>query len=194
MLLCTVLTFALCADPSVSGAIAFGDLTVPIVWAHRQTRSCMELGAESTEDGAGLTRFETAWSTHQTRESSTGYSGHLVVRMDQARIELTAFSWERMSKADVAALDHTYRATLWHELGHLRTAQTSIDAENAGGEFSAPTAAEYNAIANARGNAAVHRITVDQQEYDLVAAHGLRQDTLPPPLGGPDTVVQCPPH
>jgi len=183
----------MCADPSVSAAIALGDLTVPIVWSHVVTRSCMDIGGESTTDGAGLTHFETAWESQQTRESSTGYSGHIVVRIEDARIELRAYSWDRMTSADAAALRTGYRATLWHEIGHLRTAQASMKAVNAEPGFSAGTAEDYNAIAEQRGAAAA-RITADQNEYDRLAEHGLQQSTLPPPLGGPDTVVNCAPH
>jgi hypothetical protein len=192
MLVCTVLTFAMCADPNVSAAIAFGDLTVPIVWSHVETHSCADVGTQSTEDGAGLTRFETAWSSQQTRAGSGGYSGRLVIRIDDARIMLTAYSWDHMKPADADALRRTYQATLWHELGHLRTAQASIDAINAEPGFSAATDAGYTAVAQTRGAAAVARIGADQEAYDRAAEHGLRQDTLPPPLGGPDTIVNCP--
>ena len=96
-----------------------------------------------------------------------------------------------MSPADVDALRHLNRAALWHELGHLRTAKKSIDALNANGAISASTADDYAAIANERGTAAA-RIGADQEEYDRVAEHGLRQATLPPPLGGPNTIVICP--
>jgi hypothetical protein len=194
MLMCTVLTFAMCADPSVSAAIALGDLTVPIVWSHVVTRSCADIGGQSTTDGAGLAHFESAWESQQTRESSTGYSGHIVVRIDDARIELTAYAWDRMSQADATALRAGYRATLWHEIGHLRTAQASMDAVNAEPGFSAATASDYNTIANQRGAAAVARINADQNEYDRLAEHGLQQSTLPPPLRGPNTIVNCPAH
>jgi hypothetical protein len=192
MLMCTILTFAMCADPSVPAAIAFGDLIVPIVWSHTVTRSCMDVGGESTVDGAGLTRFETAWVSKQSRASSSGYTGRIVVRMDDARIEMNAFTWDRMQAADLAAMRREYTATLWHELGHLRTAQASMDAVNAEAEFSADTGDDYTALAKAHGNAAVARITGDQTQYDRVADHGLRQSTLPPPLGGPDTIISCP--
>jgi hypothetical protein len=194
MLMCTVLSFAMCADPSVSAAIILGDLTVPIVWSRVETRSCTDVGGESATDGAGLTHFETAWESQQTRESSTGYSGHIVVRVDDARIELTAYSWDGMSRAEGAALRAGYRATLWHEIGHLRTAQASMDGVNAEPGFAAATAADYNALAKQRGAAAVARINADQTEYDRLAGHGLKQSTLPPPLGGPNAIVNCPTH
>ena len=100
MLLCTVLTFAMCADPGVDGAITVGDLTVPIVWSRAAVSSCVDLGAQSTQDGAGETRLETAWQTSQTRErGEDGYTGHLVVRVADARIELTAYTWDHMTPA-----------------------------------------------------------------------------------------------
>jgi hypothetical protein len=191
MLLCTILTFAMCADPNVAGAISFDDVTVPIVWSHVHTRSCLDVGQQASGAEAGLTRLETAWTSRQSPTDGSTYSGRLVVRLEDARIELTAFSWDNMSRADTDALRRVYQATLWHELGHLRTAKKSIDALNAGGEFSAPTAAEFTALANERGAAAADRIGADQDEYDRIADHGLRQDTLPPPLGGPDTIIHC---
>jgi hypothetical protein len=189
MLLCTILTFALCADPNVPGAISFGDLTVPIVWTHVQLPSCTDIGRTTEE--AGFTRFETAWSVQQAKTNGNTYSGRLVVHINQARIELNASAWEKMSPADSDALRHLNQAALWHELGHLRTAKKSVDALNANGAFSASTAADYTAAANDRGIAAGASIGADQEEYDRVAEHGLRQATLPPPLGGPNTIVNC---
>jgi hypothetical protein len=192
MLLCTVLTFAMCADPSVDGAITLGDLTVPIVWSHAPVSSCLDLGAQSTQDGAGLTRLETGWESSQTRESSDGYTGHLVLRVVDARIELTSYSWDHMTPAGAGALRYIYRATLWHEIGHVRTLLATIDAINAEPDFSAPTATAYTELAKERGNAAAVRVNADQTAYDRAAEHGLRQDTLPPPLAGPNTVFNCP--
>jgi len=192
MLLCTVLTFAMCADPSVDGAITVGDLTVPIVWSHAAVSSCADLGAQSTQDGAGLTRLETGWQSSQGRESSDGFTGRLVVRVLDARIELTSYTWERMTPAGAEALRRIYRATLWHEIGHVRTLLTTIDALNAEPEFSAPDPASYTALAKERGNAAAVRVNADQTAYDRAAEHGLRQDTLPPPLAGENTFVNCP--
>ena len=192
MLTCTLLTFAMCADPGVAGTMALGDLTVPIRWTRVETRSCMDVGGQSTVDGAGYARFETAWTSRQDRTDVNGYSGRLVVRIDNAGIELSAFFWDGMSKADNDALHRMYRAALWHELGHLRTLQASVNAANAELPFSAPTAADYTDLAKVHGNAAVARITADQEEYDRAAAHGIRQNTLPPPLAGPNTVVVCP--
>lgn len=191
MLTCTILAFAMCADPHVAGAIALGDLTVPIVWTRVETRSCMDLGASSSEDGAGYLRFETAWTSQQNKADAGGFSGRLVVRIDNARIELSAFSWNGMLPADGAALQRMYAAALWHELGHLRTAQASVEAANAEPGFSAATAADYRVLATEHGKAALARITADQDEYDRVAGHGIRQNLLPPPLGGPNTVVVC---
>jgi hypothetical protein len=192
MLLCTVLTFAMCADPRVDGVITVGDLAVPIVWSHATVRSCMDLGAQATQDGAGLTRLETGWQSSQTRELSDGFAGHLVVRVLEARIELTAYSWNRMTPAGAEALRGIYRATLWHEIGHVRTLLATIDALNAEPEFGAPTAAAYTELAKKHGSAASVRVNADQTAYDRAAEHGLRQDTLPLPLAGPNTVVNCP--
>ena len=191
MLACTILTFARCADPKVDGAIAFGDVSVPIVWSHVAVGSCVDIGLQ-TDGESGLATIETSWHTVETQQTSSIVSGHVVAKLAGAHINLTAFSWNHMSPADVAALAGGYRATLWHEIGHLRTAQATIDAINAGPGFSAPTVTEYNALAKERGEAAIERLKTDQDEYDRVAEHGLRQDTLPPPLGGPDTIVVCP--
>lgn len=192
MLSCTILTFALCADPTVASAISFDHLTVPIVWTRVQVPACPAVGQTTGE--AGFTSFESAWSVQQAKPNGNTYSVRLVVRINRAHIELDAYAWENMSPADIDALRHLDQAALWHELGHLRTAKKSIDAINAGGAFTASTAAEYSASANDRGNAAMARIGADQEEYDRVADHGLRQATLPPPLGGPNTIVICPQH
>ena len=190
MLLCTILTFAMCADPNVAGAISFDDLTVPIVWTRVELPACTDVGRPTQE--AGFTRFETAWSVQEAKTSGNTYSGRLVVHIERARIELDTYAWQKMSPADDAALRRLNQAALWHELGHLRTAKKSIDALNANGAFSTPIGTDYTAAANDRGNAAVARIGADQEEYDRVAEHGLRQATLPPPLGGPNTIVICP--
>jgi hypothetical protein len=190
MLMCTILTFAMCANPSVAGAFAFGDLTVPIVWTRVQLHSCSEVGQTTAE--AGLTHIETAWSAQQLATNDGTYTGRLVVHLERAHIDLSTYSWDKISPAGVNAMRHLIQATLWHELGHLRTAQKTIEALNAGGTFSAASADEFTALADDRGNAAAARIGADQDEYDLVADHGLRQATLPPPLGGPDTIVTCP--
>jgi hypothetical protein len=191
-LTCTILTFALCADPRVAGAVAFGGLTVPIVWTHVEKRSCMDVGSLPGQEGAGFLRFETAWASQQNKADAAGYSGRLVFRIDNARIEMGAFSWNHMSRADGDALHRMYVAALWHELGHLRTAQASVDAANNEPAFSAATPAAYTDLARAHGDAAVARITADQEDYDQRAEHGIRQDTLPPPLAGADTIVYCP--
>lgn len=190
MITCTLLTFALCADPNVSGAVAVGDLTVPIVWSRAELRSCIGVGMQSTGE-AGSTRIETAWRSQQTSEDGDGYSGRLLVRLQNVRIEMTAFSWDHETAADENAMRRLYQATLWHELGHVRTAEATIDALNAQPGFSAPTAGEYTALAQRRGDAGAVRINADQLAYDRAADHGLRQDTLPQPLAGPDTVVDC---
>jgi hypothetical protein len=191
VLTCTVLTFALCADPSVASAMTFGDLTVPIVWTRVATRSCMDFGAGASGEGGGYTQLETMWSTHETRTTGI-YSGRLVVRLQNVSISMTAFVWPHMTKADTAAMLRGYRATLWHEIGHVRTAIASVAAANAGEEFSAPTGDAYLALAKARGDAALARINADQTDYDNAAEHGLRQSSLPPPLAGPNTIVNCP--
>jgi hypothetical protein len=190
MLLCTILTFAMCADPNVAGAISFDGLTVPIVWTRVELPECADAGRTTGE--AGFTRFETAWSVQQAKTKGTTYTGRLVVRINQARIELDSYVWKSMSPADVDATRRLNRAALWHELGHLRTAKKSVDALNAGGVISAPTGTDYSTIANERGEAAGASIGADQEEYDRVAEHGLRQATLPPPLGGPNTIIVCP--
>ena len=169
-----------------------GDLTVPIVWSHAAVKSCMDLGGQSTQDGAGLTRLQTGWQSSQTSESSDGYTGRLVVRVLDARIELTSYSWDRMTAAGAAALLGIYRATLWHEIGHVRTLQASIATINAQPAFSAPSADAYMELAKERGSAAAARVNADQTEYDRAAEHGIRQDAMPPPFAGPDTVVICP--
>ena len=191
MLACTILTFAMCADPKVAGAIAFGDLTVPIVWSHVAVASCADIGRQITAE-SGLTTIETSWHTVETQVTRSIVSGHLVAKLAAAHIDMTAVSWDHMSPGEQDALAGGYRATLWHEIGHLRTGQASVDAINAEPGFSAPTVDEYNALAKQRGDAAAERLNADQEEYDRVAEHGLRQDTLPPPLGGPDTIVVCP--
>ncbi len=192
MLLCTMLTFAMCADPSVEGAMMIGNLTVPIVWSHATVSSCADLGAQSTQDGAGVTRLETGWQSTQSLASAEGYTGQLVVRVLDARIELTAYSWDRMSAAGAESLRKIYRATLWHEIGHVRTLLTTLDAINAEPQFSAPSTSAYLEVAKQHGNAAAVRVNADQTAYDRAAEHGLRQDALPPPFAGPDTVVICP--
>jgi hypothetical protein len=192
MLLCTILTFAMCADPNVAGAISFDGLTVPIVWTRVELRECSDAG-RSTEE-AGFTRFESAWSVQQIKTNDNTYAGRLVLRINQARIELDTYSWKNMSPADVDALRQLNRAALWHELGHLRTAKKSIDALNAGGVISASTDRDYSAIAHERGAAAGASIGADQKEYDRLAEHGLRQATLPPPLAGENTIIICPEH
>lgn len=192
MLMCTVLSFAMCADPNVSAAMVFGDLTVPVVWSRIAIRSCGNIGQDSTTDGAGLTVLETAWKSQESKADGSGYAGRLIVRIDDARIDMTAFSWERMTPAEAEVLREAYRATLWHEIGHVLTGLASVAAVNVQTSFAAPTAAEYTALAKQRGSAAVARISADQDAYDAAAAHGLRQESLPPPLRGPNTVVNCP--
>jgi hypothetical protein len=126
------------------------------------------------------------------RESSDGYTGHLVVSVLDARIELTSYSWDRMTPAGADALQGIYRATLWHEIGHVRTLLASIDAINAQPAFSAASADSYTELAKEHGTAAAARVNADQTAYDRAAEHGLRQDAMPPPFAGPDTVVNCP--
>jgi hypothetical protein len=191
MVLCTLLTFALCADPNVAGAVSVGDLTVPIVWTRVRIRSCLDVGQGSSADGSGFTRVETGWSSQEAPETSTGYTGHVAVRINNVRIEMTSFYWDHMAAADANALRGLYRAALWHELGHVQTARKSVAEANLHGDFSAETAREYVTAAERIGNAALTRFGADQEEYDRLAEHGLRQHTLPPPLGGPDTIITC---
>jgi hypothetical protein len=191
MLMCTLLTFAMCADPSVAGAVTVGDLTVPIVWTRARIGSCLDVGLGASADGSGFTRMETGWSSQEAAETATGYTGRITVRISYARIEMTAFYWDHMSAADGNALRGLYRAALWHELGHVRTAQKSVAEANLHGDFSAATAAEYGATANAIGDGALARFNAAQEEYDRIADHGVRQSTLPPPLGGANTEMLC---
>lgn len=190
MIACTLLTFALCADPNVSGVVAVGDLSVPIVWSHAGLRSCLGVGLRAAGEG-GLTRIETAWRSEQTAAGGEAYTGRLLLRLQNVRIEMTAYSWDHETAAEEGALRDLYRATLWHELGHVRTAEASVDALNAEPAFSALTVADYSALAQQHGRAAGERINADQLAYDRAADHGMRQATLPPPLGGPDTILEC---
>lgn len=190
MIACTLLTFALCADPNVSGEVTLGDLTVPIVWSHTALRSCLSIGSQVTVEG-GSTRIETAWRSQQTDAGGDGYSGRLLVRLQNVRIDMTAYSWDRETAADEAALRRLYQATLWHELGHVRTAQATVEALNAEPAFTAPTLTDYSALAQRHGTRAGALVNADQVAYDRAAGHGLRQDTLPPPLTGPDTIIEC---
>jgi hypothetical protein len=163
MLLCTLLTFAMCADPNVPAAVAIGSLTVPIVWTRTETRSCMDLGRQGI-GGAGDARMQFLLPQHEP------------IRIIDAHIELTAYHWPKMSKADGAALRQQYRATLWHEIGHFVTAQNSIDTTMAAGLSSAD---------------AFRQIGVDQENYDAVTAHGVRQSDAPPGLAGANTIIIC---
>ncbi len=163
MLLCTLLTFAMCADPNVSAAVAIGNLTVPIVWTRAETHSCMDLGRQAI-GGPGDARMEFLLPQHDT------------IRVTGARIEMTAYHWPKISKADGAALRQQYRATLWHEIGHFITAQNSIAAALADGLASAD---------------AFRQIGADQENYDAVTAHGVRQSEAPPGLAGADTIINC---
>jgi methylglyoxal synthase len=191
VLACTILTFALCADPRVSGAITLGNLSVPIVWSHANVPSCAAIGLQATGE-AGLTQIETSWRTEQSRMDGATMGSRLVAGIASAQIDMTAYTWKPMSAADVAVLRAAYRATLWHEIGHLRTAEASLDAINDESTFTATTSAEFAALAKARADAGMARFRADQEAYDAAAEHGLRQDTLSPPLGGPDTILECP--
>jgi len=164
MMICTLLTFALCADPTIRASIAFDDLTVPIVWTQRNVRSCMDLGRQPAGQ-PGDARMEFGYST--VRPS---------VRITDARIELSAYRWPRMSAADARTLRAQYRAALWHEIGHLVTARTSIAAANG---------------AHIVGETAFAQINADQTSYDAVSEHGIRQDRLQPELAGENTVIFC---
>ena len=190
MIACTLLTLALCADPNSSGTVTIEDLSVPVVWSHENLRSCLDVSLRTTGEG-GLTHIEAAWRSEQTAGDDPGFRGRLVVRLADVRIAMTAFSWDRETASDEAALRRLYTAVLWHELGHVRTALATVDALNAEPVFSAPTAAEYTALANRHGKAAEARIDADQIAYDRAADHGLRQAALRPPLAGPNTVIEC---
>jgi hypothetical protein len=191
MLMCTLLTFAMCADPGVASAMVFGDLKIPIVWSRARIRSCLEVGEGSSGEGPGFTRLETSWSTQRLTPDPTSYTGRVTMRIDRARIEMTAYSWNHISAAEVAELRRLNRAALWHELGHVQTALKSILNANAHSEFSAATPEGYTDGAKQHGDAAFAAFSADQIEYDRLAAHGLNQDALPPPLGGANTVIAC---
>ena len=191
MLLCTVLTFAMCANPGVTSAMTFGDLTVPIVWSQMRVHSCLDVGEESSGDGAGLTRLESSWSTQQSPMNDAPYAGRVTMRIENARIEMTAYSWDHMSAADIAGMRRLDRDALWHELGHVATALKSMRDANAHAAFTAASPSEYTATAKQIGEAEFAAFSADQIEYDRLAAHGLHQDTLPPPLGGSNTIINC---
>jgi hypothetical protein len=98
------------------------------------------------------------------------------VRVAVARIEMTSYRWPKMSAYDQGAMRQQYRATLWHEIGHLVTARNSI----------------ATAVANnVKPSVALAQINADQNAYDDLTDHGIRQDLAPPPLGGANTVIEC---
>ena len=190
MLLCTLLTFALCADPKIPAALAFDDLTVPIVWSPLPVRSCMGLGATPSPADALI---ETAVSITGGGSESGNVSGRVVFKLASAKIEMSMFSWPRMSLNERAQMLAVYRATLWHEAGHLLTARSSIAAENARPEstIAASSRAAFLALARERADAALARVNVDQDGYDDMTEHGLHQAAAPPPLVGADAVARC---
>jgi hypothetical protein len=167
MLMCTLLTWALCADPAVPAAISFGDLTAPIVWRHVQTRTCMEIGTQPS-GRSGDAAMEFSYSNRRPD-----------ISIGVVRINLAAYRWPNMTVSQAAALRGQYRAALWHEIGHVLTARTSIaDAQAAG----------------LRGSIAFMRVEDDQNAYDDATEHGVRQDTIAPPLRGENTIVDCTPN
>ena len=85
VLLCTVLTFALCANPSVGAALAFDDLTVPIVWTRLDMPSCMGLGATATAADAQL---ETEVSIEGGAALAGTHTGRVVLRLSSAKIDV----------------------------------------------------------------------------------------------------------
>jgi len=163
MLVCTLLTFAMCADPNLSASVTIGDLAVPIVWTRRQTRSCMDLGGEGV-GGPGDARMGFAFAPHAP------------IRVIDARIELTVYSWKGMTRTDASALRSQYRATLWHEIGHFRTALQSIATVDA---------------RDLQPQDAFNQIQADQEAYDDITEHGIRQHDAPSPLEGADTIIAC---
>ena len=163
MLICTLLTFELCADPDVPAAIAFGDMTVPIVWTREATASCMDLGRRAS-GGPGDAHMEFAM-------------GRADIRITGARIQMTAYRWHKMTAADDVVLRRNYRATLWHEIGHIRVARASIATARA--NHTAP-------------DAAFAQVNAEQNDYDDRTLHGIAQDHAPPPLAGADTIIDCP--
>jgi len=187
---CTLLTFALCADPKVPAALTFGDLTVPIVWSSAAMRSCMDLGATRTPADAQL---ETVMSIAGGDRASENYAGRVVLKLQSAKIEMTAFTWPKMSARERKQIRAIYRATLWHELGHLVTARASIAAENARADnlVTADSRGDFVGQMQAHRDAAFERFNADQTSYDAATEHGIRQDAAPPPLNGADTVAQC---
>jgi hypothetical protein len=172
MLICTLLTFAMCADPSVQAAIVVGDITAPIVWSRRDTRSCMELGRQPI-GGPGDALIELSSGGPNVSGRRAGVS------ISNARIEMTAYRWPKMNPADADALRRQYRASLWHEIGHIVTARDSIAAVNDAG---------------LAGEPAFARIKRDQDDYDAASMHGVQQSTLASPLAGEDTVIVCSPR
>ncbi len=167
MLICTLLTFALCADPRVQGAIAVGELTVPIVWNRVEVRSCMALGNEPMG---------------RPGDAELGFSYSRKpgdVQISTARINLAAYYWPKLSPALDAALQRQYRASLWHEIGHVLTARASIDAARAAG---------------IPGTDAFRQIEADQNAYDAESEHGIQQSALASPYRGADTIIDCTPR
>jgi hypothetical protein len=190
LLLCTLVTFALCADPKMPAAISFDTLTVPIAWTSLPMRTCMGLNATSKPADAEI---QTAVSVAGGYSDAGPYSGRVTLTVAGAKIELSMFSWPRMTANERRQLLSVYRATLWHELGHLITARMSIAAENARPEntVTASSRAEFAALARARADAAFARVDADQNAYDDLTEHGIRQAEAPLPLGGADTVARC---
>jgi hypothetical protein len=121
------------------------------------------------------------------------YSGRVTFELASAKIEMSIFSWPRMTANERRQLQSVYRATLWHEIGHVVTAQTSIAVENARPENSvaASLRADFVAQTHARADAAFARVNADQNRYDDLTEHGIEQDQAPPPLTGADTVARC---
>jgi hypothetical protein len=167
LFLCTLVTWMTCANPAVHGAISFGDLTVPIAWRHVQVRACMDIGNEPTgHSGDAAMQF-----SYSTRRPD--------VSISLARINLTVYHWPKMTASQAGALRGQYRAALWHEIGHVLTARTSIEDARAAG---------------LTGSAAFMRIEAEQNAYDDATDHGIRQDAIASPLRGNNTIVDCTPR
>jgi hypothetical protein len=150
----------------------------------------MDLGAEPTPADAQL---ETVMSIAGGDQRTGTYSGRVVLKLQSAKIEMSAFAWPKMSAAEQRQILAVYRATLWHELGHLVTARATIAAENArtGNLVTANSREAFIEQIHSHRDTAFERFNTDQANYDAVTAHGVRQDAAPPPLKGADTVAQC---
>ena len=174
----------------MQAAISFDTLTVPIVWTPLPMGTCMGLNRTSKPADAEI---QTAVSVAGGYSDDGQYFGRVTLGFASAKIEMSIFSWPRMTANERRQLQSVYRATLWHEIGHLVTAQASVAAENARPENMVTTSSRVDIVAQTRerANAAFARINADQNRYDDLTGHGIEQDQAPPPLAGADTVARC---